>query len=109
MHLSGSEKEAIGALKVRVETLIAGEKVEGWHMTLGRPNNIFLRSVFANTGALVRADRRRQDLKVYGESKAVDQARELIKDKLEQLSSLEYTRILAKQSVRFFLTRGIPS
>jgi len=108
MHLSGSKKEAIGALKVRVETLIAGEKVEGWHMTLGHPNNIFLRSVFANTGALVRADRRRQDLKVYGESKAVDQARELIKDKLEQLSSLEYTRILAKQSVRFFLTRGIP-
>lgn len=108
MRLSGSKKEAIGALKVRVENLIAGEKVEGWHMTLGYPNNKFLRSVFDDTGALVRADWRRQVLKVYGESKAVEQARELIKDKLEQLSSLEYTRVLAKQSVRFFLARGIP-
>ncbi|KAG1819232.1 uncharacterized protein BJ212DRAFT_1268100 [Suillus subaureus] len=108
MRLSGSKKEAIGALKVRVESLIAGEKVEGWHMTLGHPNNIFLRSVFDNTGALVRADWRRQVLKVYGESKAVEQARESIKDKLEQLSSLEYTKVLAKHSVRFFLARGIP-
>ncbi|KAG1888350.1 hypothetical protein F4604DRAFT_1916265 [Suillus subluteus] len=108
MRLSGSKKEAIGALKVRVETLIAGEKVEGWHMTLGYPNNNFLRSVFDNTRALVRADWRRQVLKVYGESKAVEQARELIKDKLEQLSSLEYTKVLARQSVRFFLARGIP-
>ncbi|KAG2035546.1 hypothetical protein BDR03DRAFT_1012406 [Suillus americanus] len=108
MRLSGSKKEALGALKVRVESLIAGEKVEGWHMTLGLPNNNFLRSVFDNTGALVRADWRRQVLKVYGESKAVEQARESIKDKLEQLSSLEYTKVLAKQSVRFFLARGIP-
>lgn len=108
MRLSGSKKEAIGALKVRAESLIAGEKVEGWHMTLGYPNNKFLRSVFDDTGALVRADWRRQVLKVYGESKAVEQARELIKDKLEQLSSLEYTKVLAKQSVRFFLARGIP-
>ncbi|KAG1903648.1 uncharacterized protein F5891DRAFT_1185273 [Suillus fuscotomentosus] len=108
MRLSGSKKEAIGALKVRAENLIAGEKVEGWHMTLGYPNNKFLRSVFDDTGALVRADCRRQVLKVYGESKAVEQARELIKDKLEQLSSLEYTKILAKQSVRFFIARGIP-
>ncbi|KAG2058030.1 hypothetical protein BDR06DRAFT_987914 [Suillus hirtellus] len=100
MHLPGSKKEAIGALKVRAENLIAGEKVEGWHMTLGYPNNKFLRSVFDDTGALV--------LKVYGESKAVEQARELIKDKLEQLSSLEYTKVLAKQSVRFFIARGIP-
>ncbi|KAG2366451.1 hypothetical protein BDR07DRAFT_1606852 [Suillus spraguei] len=108
MRLSGSKKEALGALKVRVESLIAGEKVEGWHMTLGYPNNKFLRSVFDDTGALVRADWRRQVLKVYGESKAVERARELIKDKLEQLSSLEYTKVLAKQSIRFFLARGIP-
>ncbi|KAG2076422.1 hypothetical protein BDR04DRAFT_765108 [Suillus decipiens] len=108
MRLSGSKKEALGALKVRVESLIAGEKVEGWHMTLGYPNNKFLRSVFDDTGALVRADWRRQILKVYGESKAVERTRELIKDKLEQLSSLEYTKVLAKQSIRFFLARGIP-
>ncbi|KAG2347151.1 hypothetical protein BDR05DRAFT_958623 [Suillus weaverae] len=107
MRLSGSKKEAIGALKVRAESLIAGEKVEGWHMTLGYPNNKFLRSVFDDTGALVRADWRRQVLKIYGESKAVEQARELIKDKLEQLSSLEYTKVLTKQSIRFFLARGI--
>ncbi|KAG2126580.1 hypothetical protein DEU56DRAFT_742828, partial [Suillus clintonianus] len=108
MRLSGSKKEAMGALKVRAEGLIAGEKVEGWHMTLGYPNNKFLRSVFDDTGALLRADWRRQVLKVYGEPKAVDQARELIKAKLEQLSSLEYTKVLAKQSVRFFLKHGIP-
>ncbi|KAG0708428.1 hypothetical protein DFH29DRAFT_870957 [Suillus ampliporus] len=69
MRLSGSQKEAVGALKIRAESLIAGEKVEGWHMTLGYPNNKFAHSVFDNTGAFLRADWRRQVLKVYGESK----------------------------------------
>ncbi|KAG0704179.1 hypothetical protein DFH29DRAFT_981610 [Suillus ampliporus] len=108
MRLSGSKKEAIGALKVRAESLIAGEKVEGWHMTLGYPNNKFARSVYDDTGALLRADWRRQVLKVYGEPKAVEQARDLIKAKLDQLSSMEYAKVLAKQSVRFFVERGIP-
>ncbi|KAG1737523.1 uncharacterized protein EDB91DRAFT_481482 [Suillus paluster] len=108
MRLSGSKKEAIGALKVRAESLIAGEKVEGWHMTLGYPNNKFARSVFNDTGAFLRADWRRQVLKVYGEPKAVEQARELIKAELDQLSSLEYAKVLARQSVRFFVERGIP-
>lgn len=108
MRLSGSKKEAIGALKVRVESLIAGEKVDGWHRTLGYSGNAFARSVFDNTGALLRADWRRQVLKVYGQPKAVDQARELIKAELDRLSSMEYTRVLARQSVRFFVQRGIP-
>ncbi|KAG2143525.1 uncharacterized protein EDB93DRAFT_1338200 [Suillus bovinus] len=108
MCLSGSKKEAVGALKVRAESLNAGAKVEGWHRRLGYSNNKFLRSIFDDTGAFVRADWRRQVLRVYGDSKAVEQARELIKNKLEQLSSLEYTKVLAKQSVRFFLARGIP-
>ncbi|OJA17608.1 hypothetical protein AZE42_01207 [Rhizopogon vesiculosus] len=108
MRLSGSKKEALGALKVRVESLIAGEKVDGWHRSLGYSGNTFVRSVFDNTGALLRADWRRQLLKVYGLPKAVDQARELIKAELDRLSSMEYTRVLAKQSVRFFVQRGIP-
>ncbi|KAG1732410.1 uncharacterized protein EDB91DRAFT_673229 [Suillus paluster] len=108
MRLSGSKKEAIGALKVRAESLIAGEKVEGWHVTLGYPHNKFARSVFDNTGAFFRADWRRRVLRVYGEPKAVEQARELIKSKLDQLSSMEYTKVLAKQSIRFFVEHGVP-
>ncbi|KAF9237733.1 hypothetical protein BU15DRAFT_88587 [Melanogaster broomeanus] len=108
VRLAGSVKEAIGAMKVRVENLARGEIVEGWHRSLGFPNNPFFRRVFVETGASLRADWKRQSLKVYGGTRAVDLARDLIKTELERLASMDYTITLARQSVGFFVREGIP-
>ncbi|KAF8549795.1 hypothetical protein OG21DRAFT_543542 [Imleria badia] len=108
IRLSGSVKEAIGALKVRVENLARGEPVEGWHRCLSFSNNPFPRHVFVETGAYLRADWKRQSLKVYGASRAIDQARDLIKSELERLASMDYTVTLANSSVGFFVREGIP-
>ncbi|KAN0085637.1 hypothetical protein V8E55_006771 [Tylopilus felleus] len=107
IRLSGSVKEATGALKVRVENLARGEKVEGWHRSLGILGNAFVSCVYSETGAYLRPDWKRQSLKVYGTSRAVDQARELIKRELDRLASLDYTITLARRSVGFFVREGI--
>ncbi|KIK94015.1 hypothetical protein PAXRUDRAFT_12315 [Paxillus rubicundulus Ve08.2h10] len=108
IRLAGSAKEAMGAMKVRVENLARGEMIEGWHRSLGFSNNPFFRRVFVEAGAYVRADWRRQSLKVYGAARAVNQARDLIKTELERLASLDYTVTLMRHSVGFFVREGIP-
>ncbi|CCM05342.1 uncharacterized protein FIBRA_07556 [Fibroporia radiculosa] len=108
IRVSGSDKRATGALKVKVENLASGEKVAGWHRSLGFSGTAFVHSVFAESGAYLRADWRRQALKVYGGPAAVEQAREMIKAELERLASKEWSTVLKKGSVGFFLRRGIP-
>ncbi|KAI9566657.1 hypothetical protein HD554DRAFT_1105139 [Boletus coccyginus] len=107
IRLSGSVKEATGALKVRVENLARGEKVDGWHRSLGFSGNHFVTRVRLETGAYLRADWKRQSLKVYGAPRAVDQAREMIKGELDRLASLDYTITIARHSVGFFVREGI--
>ena len=107
IRLSGSVKEATGALKVRVENLARGEKVEGWHRSLGISGNPFVSRVYSKTGACLRADWKRQSLKVYGRSRAVEQAREMIKRELDRLAALDVTVVLARRSVGFFVREGI--
>ncbi|KAI9566640.1 hypothetical protein HD554DRAFT_1102897 [Boletus coccyginus] len=107
IRLSGSVKEATGALKVRVENLARGEKVDGWHRSLGFSGNHFVTRVRLETGAYLRADWKRQSLKVYGAPRAVDHAREMIKGELDRLASLDYTVTIARHSVGFFVREGI--
>ncbi|KAI9458067.1 hypothetical protein HD554DRAFT_2300903 [Boletus coccyginus] len=107
IRLSGSVKEATGALKVRVENLARGDKVDGWHRSLGFPGNSFVTRVRSETGAYLRADWKQQSLKVYGAPRAVDQAREMIKGELDRLASLDYTVTVARHSVGFFVREGI--
>ncbi|KAG9312739.1 hypothetical protein JVU11DRAFT_7169 [Chiua virens] len=107
IQLSGSVKEATGAMRVRVENLARGEMVEGWHRLLGIPDNMFMSRVYAETGAYVRADLQRQSLKVFGSSTAVDQAREMIKNELARLAALDYSIILAPSSVGYFVREGL--
>ena len=107
IRLSGSVKEATGALKVRVENLARGETVEGWHRAFGIIGNSFVPHVYSETGAYLRPDWKRRSLKVYGIPGAVDRAREMIKGELERLASLDHTVTLARNSVGFFVREGI--
>ncbi|KIK75381.1 hypothetical protein PAXRUDRAFT_173041, partial [Paxillus rubicundulus Ve08.2h10] len=108
IRLSGSAKGDMGAMKVRVENLVKGEMVEGWHRSFCFSNNPFLRRVFVETGAYVRADWKRQSLKIYGAPRALGHARNMIRNELERLASLDYTVTLLRRSVGFFVREGIP-
>ena len=107
IRLSGSVKGAMGALKVRVENLARGDKVEGWHREFGIPGNSFVLRVHSDTGAYLRPDWKRRSLKLYGVPGTIDRAREMIKHELERLASLDQTITLPRHSVGFFVREGI--
>ncbi|KAJ7043094.1 hypothetical protein C8F04DRAFT_1229325 [Mycena alexandri] len=106
----GDDKKAVGSLKVRVESLVGGEQlhVSCWHRSFkSTAGTRFLNSVFDRTGAYARADLKLCVVKVYGDAASVDQAREAVKAEVERLDSLEWSVFLKKQSIRFFVQRGV--
>ncbi|KAF9495266.1 hypothetical protein BDN71DRAFT_884780 [Pleurotus eryngii] len=109
MRLLGKVKEAVGALKVRVENLAAGEKIEGWHPSLGYSKSQFVRTVAQDTGGFLRADHRRKVLKAYGKPDVVDAIGTMVEAELQKLASRECTLNITRQSVGFFLRQGVPA
>ncbi|KAK7042989.1 hypothetical protein VNI00_008727 [Paramarasmius palmivorus] len=109
LRVGGDDIKAVGMLKVRVESLVAGEVLQDlWHVLFGSgAGQRFLASLYTETGAYVRYDWRVKLLKAYGDRDAVGQAREKIKEELTRLSSLEYTEHLTRSSIRFFAQRGV--
>ncbi|KZP02785.1 hypothetical protein FIBSPDRAFT_699679, partial [Athelia psychrophila] len=104
IRVGGEDKKAVGSLKVRVESIAAGEKLEGWHPSLSQQ---FMDHVSQDTGALLRIDRTLCVVKVYGERGTIKAARVLVNSELALLESQEQTILLERQSVRFFITRGL--
>ncbi|KAL4259106.1 RING-type E3 ubiquitin transferase [Pleurotus pulmonarius] len=109
MRLLGKVKDAVGALKVRVENLAAGEKIEGWHPSLGYSKSQFVRTVAQDTGGFLRADHRRKVLKAYGKPDVVDTIRTMVEGELQKLASRECTFTLQRQTVGFFIRQGVPA
>lgn len=104
IELSGSDKKAIGGLKVRIEQLTAGEKLPYWdRIFYGAEGERFLRMVNNQTRAYIRVDKRQATLKVFGEAAAVDQAKTMIREELDRLASLQFEVCLKRASVRFFV------
>ncbi|KZP04504.1 hypothetical protein FIBSPDRAFT_1054631 [Athelia psychrophila] len=104
VHVGGEDRKAVGSLKVRVNSIAAGEKLEGWHPSLSLR---FMDRVLQDTGALLRIDRRLRVVKAYGERGSIEAARALVNSALALLESQEQTMLLKRQSVRFFVTRGL--
>ncbi|GLB33410.1 hypothetical protein LshimejAT787_0102940 [Lyophyllum shimeji] len=110
IRLSGEDKKAVGALKVRVETLVAGEKLDTtyWHRSFLWPKGrAFLDKVFQETGVYVRGDFKVQALKLYGEGRAVNNARQMIEEEVARLAQLEWTVTLRRQTVGYFVRKGL--
>ncbi|KZP18654.1 hypothetical protein FIBSPDRAFT_863444, partial [Athelia psychrophila] len=104
IRVEGEDKKDVGSLKVRVENIAAGEKLEGWHTSLSQR---FMDRVLQDTGALLQIDRRLQTVKVYGERGPIEAARALVNSELALLESQEQVVPLKRQSVRFFVARGL--
>ncbi|KAI6160791.1 hypothetical protein EDD17DRAFT_1875396 [Pisolithus thermaeus] len=107
IRLSGSQYDALGALKVKVENLARGETVQGWHRALTHPKNNFSKQVLTETGAYMRTDRKMQALKVYGSAMATERARKMISEELDRLSSADFTAIIPKLAVRSLINEGL--
>ncbi|KAL0566843.1 hypothetical protein V5O48_015156 [Marasmius crinis-equi] len=109
LRVGGDDMKAVGMLKVRVESLVAGETLQDmWHTWFGSAaGQAFLGSVHTTTGAYIRHDWRMKVLKAYGDSAAISKAKEMMKEELERLSGLEHTESLKRQSIRFFVQRGV--
>ncbi len=108
IQVSGSNTEAVGALKVRVEGIAAGIQIQGWHISLAHPNPE-LQELITGVGAFLRIDFRKQALKLYGTPKAIEQATVIVQRELERQHSLEYTIQLKPFSLRYFVHTGLPA
>jgi hypothetical protein len=108
IEVSGSDKKAVGSLKVRIEQLVAGEKVRSWDRFFGsKEGEAFLRSVFEATNAFVRRDGTLNCLRVFGEPRAIEEAKEMIEAEVKRLASTESTIFLKRASIRFFVNKGV--
>ncbi|KAK0483859.1 hypothetical protein IW261DRAFT_985039 [Armillaria novae-zelandiae] len=106
VQVSGTVKAALGALKVRVESLAAGEKIDRWHDHLAYPQAQLVQQI-AEAGAFLRSDSRKRTLKLYGEPKAVEKAKTIVMEELERLASLEFAVTLRRPSVGYFVRTGL--
>ncbi|KAI6096340.1 hypothetical protein EV401DRAFT_2083099 [Pisolithus croceorrhizus] len=107
IRLSGSQCDALGALKLKVENLARGETVQGWHRALTHPKNNFSKQVLTETGAYMRVDQKVQALKVYGSATSTERARKMISEELDRLSSADFTAVIPKLAVRSLINEGL--
>ncbi|KAK7035765.1 ATP-dependent RNA helicase DEAH12, chloroplastic [Favolaschia claudopus] len=108
IKVHGEDKTAVGSLKVRVENLVAGKPLPGyWHRSFNTPTGSqYLNTIFDRSGAYARADKLGV-VKVYGDDASIDRARDIIKAEVNRLDAMEWSVFLKKQSIRFFVQRGI--
>ncbi|KIM39596.1 hypothetical protein M413DRAFT_415587 [Hebeloma cylindrosporum] len=109
IEIVGKEKKASGPLKVRVESMVAGDKLDStfWHPSFASPRSrAFFDRIYAEKQVFIWSDFKTRSLKAYGESRAVEEARPIIKGEVERLSQSETTRVLAREWVAFFVREG---
>ena len=110
IRVTGNDKKLVGSLKVRVETLVAGERLDAtcWHRSFNsKQGQDFFAKVLLDTGVYVRVDRRIMALKMHGEGDAKEIARQMIMDEVDRLALLEWTVLLKRASVGFFVRKGL--
>ncbi|PBK60851.1 hypothetical protein ARMSODRAFT_679436 [Armillaria solidipes] len=106
VQVSGAARAAIGALKVRVERLAAGEKFDQWHQHLVRPPAALTERI-RDAGAFMRADFRKHAIKLYGNSVAITQAKTILKEEIDRVVALQFSVKLERRSVGYFLRTGL--
>ncbi|TFK34049.1 hypothetical protein BDQ12DRAFT_727233 [Crucibulum laeve] len=110
IKVHGDNKKAVGSLKVRVESLAAGVKLDSsyWHRSFSTPiaGNFFAR-VYNDTNAYIRCDWKLRVLKVFGDENPVNLAKKMVRTEVDRLASLERVVLLKRESVRFFVQKGL--
>ncbi|KAH6874330.1 hypothetical protein BKA70DRAFT_1350485 [Coprinopsis sp. MPI-PUGE-AT-0042] len=106
----GSNQQEVGALKVRVENLVVGERLasDHWHSSfLGAAGTTLLRRIKDTTGAYATVDRKVQALRLFGTGPSKFAAKEVIQEEVERLNFLEWSIPLQRQALAFFVRSGM--
>ncbi|KAF8806813.1 hypothetical protein BYT27DRAFT_7211843 [Phlegmacium glaucopus] len=112
IQVVGQDKKVVGFLKVRVGSMVAGEKLDSsfWHPSFtssSASGKDFFDRVYAEKNVYVRHDFKAKALKIYGEEIAKEEARQMIKEEVNRLAQLETTVTLDQASVSFFRRGGL--
>ena len=106
----GQEKKAVGSLKVRVEGMAAGERLDShfWHPSFLTPHGkVFFERIYKEKKVYVRSDLKCRALRLYGETNAIEEVRQMIKEEINRLAGLETTVPLDQKSIGFFMRQGL--
>ena len=106
----GQDKKAVGSLKVRVEGMAAGERLDSqfWHPSFLTPDGkAFFDHIYKDKKVYVRSDLKFRALRLYGETNALKEARQMIKEEINRLARLETTVALDQKSIGFFMRQGL--
>ena len=101
----------VGALKVKVGNMVAGDKLDSsfWHPSFASSSASgkgFFDRVYTETKVYIRNDFKAKALKIHGDADAKVEAREMIKAEVDRLVQLETTVSLDQASVSFFTHGG---
>ena len=109
--VSGQDKKAVGLLKVRVEGMAAGERLDSnyWHPSFLTPDGeAFFEQIYKDKKVYVRCDLKFRALRLYGETDdALEEVRQMIKEEINRLARLETTVTLDQKSIGFFIRQGL--
>ncbi|KAH7103987.1 hypothetical protein BKA62DRAFT_615521 [Auriculariales sp. MPI-PUGE-AT-0066] len=106
VQVAGTDKRAVGMLKVQAERIASGVRVPGWHYSLTRPPPKLFADVQA-VGAYLRTDARKAQIKLYGPTTAIEEASALVVAELDRLAGTQLTRIIPAVAAQFFARQGV--
>ncbi|KAH8099514.1 hypothetical protein BXZ70DRAFT_1065437 [Cristinia sonorae] len=108
VRVLGNDKKATGALKVRVEGMVAGERLDPtlWHASFLHDRTLFDR-IHASTGVFIRIDPKTRSLRVYGDNDSTREVRAMIRAEVERLAGMETIRVLDHEALTYFLREGL--
>jgi len=110
IQVLGQDRKATGSLKVRVERMVAGERLDStcWHSSfMSAEGRAFLSRVYDEKNVYIRHDFKSKSLRVYGEPRLASEAQQMVQEEVDRLSQREITRFLDQGSVGFFVREGL--
>ncbi|KAF9524429.1 hypothetical protein CPB83DRAFT_861355 [Crepidotus variabilis] len=111
VNVLGSDREATGALKVRVEKLAGGEILDGacWHPTfaLAEDSDIFFNEVRKACGVELSRDPPIRAVRLYGDPLRLEQAERKVRDEAHRRAQVKTRTTLNDDCADFFVRDGI--
>ncbi|KAM6503954.1 hypothetical protein JOM56_000897 [Amanita muscaria] len=111
IRVLGEDKKAVGQLKVRVESMVAGETLDLmlWHRSfMGAAGIRLLEDISARTKTYLRGDWKSKALKLYADGNAKQAVINLVKAEIERLEASEWPVSIHRRAIGFFMRKGLP-
>ncbi|KAH7103891.1 hypothetical protein BKA62DRAFT_30572 [Auriculariales sp. MPI-PUGE-AT-0066] len=106
VQVTGTEKRAVGMLKVQAERIASGVRVPGWHRSLTHPPPELFADVQA-VGVYLHIDAWKAQIKLYGPTAAIDEASALVVAELDRLTRTQLTKIIPTVAAQFFAQKSV--